>query len=361
MHSITFNPGPSQITSQVYNDIRHACDEKLLEISHRSPRFNELSEKTITELAKYLELPDGYEIFYTSSAHQGWEQALLSTTNIQTEKTFHIGLGSFSEKWAKIADRLGYDFGLESVPYAQAPDYQNIEVPSDVTTLCVCHNETSTGVRMRDEDLVYLRSAYPEQFIAVDITSSAGAVKIDFSLADAWLFSVQKAFGLPAGLGILIVNQRVLEKARSLQSINPLGAFGLPYQEEKMRTKFQTPATPNVLSIFLLGEQCERWNKIGGIQEIERQTDEKYAYLECLVKKSEKSEFLVKNPAVRSRTVMALRANEEIVKQAHTKASEHNIILGSGYGDFKSTGIRIANFPSVGMKDFKILEKILYL
>jgi Phosphoserine aminotransferase len=51
--------------------------------------------------------------------------------------------------------------------------------------------------------------------LGVDVTSSMGAVEYNFSVADAWFFSVQKAFGMPAGLGILIVGPKILEKAKN--------------------------------------------------------------------------------------------------------------------------------------------------
>jgi phosphoserine aminotransferase len=54
--------------------------------------------------------------------------------------------------------------------------------------------------------------------IVVDAVSSLPYPDFDFTKLDSVFFSVQKGFGLPAGLGVWIVNEKCIAKAEHLLS-----------------------------------------------------------------------------------------------------------------------------------------------
>ena len=66
------------------------------------------------------------------------------------------------------------------------------------------------------ENIHKVAKQYPDKLIAVDAVSSAPYGDLDYRLLDIVFFSVQKLFGLPAGLGILIVSPRAIEKSEQL-------------------------------------------------------------------------------------------------------------------------------------------------
>ena len=66
---------------------------------------------------------------------------------------------------------------------------------------------------------------------------------------------------------------------------------------------------------------------------------------------------LVDNLLVRSDTVLALKANPKTLSKLKTAAEKKGIKLGNGYGEWKESSFRIANFPAHSKHDYeKLLE-----
>jgi phosphoserine aminotransferase len=59
----------------------------------------------------------------------------------------------------------------------------------------------------------YYFSKIPDALIAVDATSSMAGVELDWQSADIWFASVQKCFGLPAGMAVMVCSPRALQYA----------------------------------------------------------------------------------------------------------------------------------------------------
>ena len=88
--------------------------------------------------------------------------------------------------------------------------------------------------------------------IAVDVTSTFGALRMDWSMADAWFGSVQKCVGLPAGLGFTILSPRAMDKARSRGGARRVAGWQDVLHMAERLAVGQTVETPNVLGIALL-------------------------------------------------------------------------------------------------------------
>ena len=101
----------------------------------------------------------------------------------------------------------------------------------------------------------------------------------DYSKVDSVFFSVQKGFGLPAGLGVWMVNQRCIDKANQLLSKGlSIGSFHSLPSLHSHALKNQTPETPNVLGIYLLGKVVQDF-LLKGINTIRKETEYKAALL----------------------------------------------------------------------------------
>lgn len=66
-----------------------------------------------------------------------------------------------------------------------------------------------------------------------------------------------------------------------------------------------------------------------------------------------------KNREDRSQTVIVVDCQNKATT-IRAKAKEQKIIIGSGYGKYKETHLRIANFPALTITDMKKLIKTLY-
>ncbi|MEQ8473332.1 MAG: aminotransferase class V-fold PLP-dependent enzyme [Marinoscillum sp.] len=342
MKQANFYPGPSRVYSNITEYIYEAYMDGIMSINHRSQEFMTLLRATKTELRIKLLIPEDYEIIFTSSATECWEIIAQSLTEKGSQ---HFYNGSFGEKWASYASEItktrNVHFGInEKLPTG------DIAMGFDV--LCVTQNETSNATMIGMESMRMLSTENQDKLIAVDVTSSFGGVKLDYLQADVWYGSVQKCLGLPAGMGFMILSPKAVHVAEKIGENTRYNSLVRLIENAQ---KDQTSYTPNVLSIYLLLKTQEASRGIDYINE--KLTGRMDAYTE-LFSQTDGIDFLVENNEVRSTTVLALTATApEKIKH---KATDRGIVLGSGYGPWKKSTFRIANFPAIKTKE---VEKLL--
>jgi phosphoserine aminotransferase len=381
MKKVFFTPGPAELYPTVERHIQTALEEQIGSISHRSQKFRDIYRFTVEQLRTLMNIPESHAIFFTGSATEVWERIIQ---NCVEHETFHLVNGSFSQKFHDFAVELGKYAHKAEKPLGEGFDYEDFSKRSDqkktknkillrgasselldtndnqptiseyAELVCVTQNETSTGVQMRVEDIHQLKRSHPNQLFCVDMVSAAPYPDLRYDLIDSAFFSVQKAFGLPAGLGVWIANERCLEKAKRLQKYEiAVGTYHSLTTLWKNYEKWETPETPNVWSIYLLGKVAEDLNRIG-IETVRRETDLKARKLYDFATKHPDYSVFVQNPNHRSATVVVLetkRPAEGVIEALKAK----NIVLGSGYGKLKDNQIRIANFPAVSVAQVEAL------
>ena len=342
-----FTPGPAELYPTFYQHLQTAMDEQIGSISHRSQRFRDIYKFTDGQLRTLLNVPATHSIFFTGSASEVWERVLL---NCVEHESFHLVNGAFSRKFFDYALALHKYAHVMEKPPGEGFDYADVEVSEYAELVCLTHNETSSGVQMRPAEIHKLKRKYPKKLFCVDMVSSVPYAALDFKLIDSAFFSVQKAFGMPAGMGVWIAGRTCLEKAERLQKYDSMtiGAHHtLPTLWKHYQT-FETPATPNVLFIYLLGKIAEDFNKIG-IDTIRKQTEEKARMLYKFLEESDAYEPFVKPERQRSQTVV-VASTKQPSAEVIGRATQAGFVVGSGYGPLKDAQIRIANFPAVSIE-----------
>ncbi len=357
MIDLTFNVGPSKISPETKADIYRAVEDNILELSHRGPEFAEISRHAVEGLRKLFNVPKDWHILYTTSATEAMELAIRSTVK---KTSFHFTCGNFSEYFERIA-KDNFKTPLTQKAIWGEPNDFDYNIPDEAELITITHNETSTGCMSSMEDIVKVRKKYPDKFLAIDGTSIMGSVKVDVTQADIWLYSVQKCFGLPSGMGIFICHPRVVERAIDLNTrgINPSGAFGLEKMVTKIKKNYNTIATPNILDIYLSAQQTQRFLDAGGIEYLDNFTHTKAKKLYDFIDASEKIEPFMKDKNARSVSVICGKSDPETIAQIHTACEKNGIKMGGGYGKMKTETFRIANFPSITMEDIEKLINVL--
>lgn len=356
MKQTYFTPGPAELYPTFAQHLQTAMDEQLGSISHRSQRFRDIYKHTDEQLRALMNIPASHGIFFVGSASEVWERVLL---NCVEHESFHLVNGSFSRKFYDYAQGLHKFAHIQEKPFGEGFDAAEVEVPEYAELVCMTHNETSSGVQMRPVEMHKLKRKYPKKLFCVDIVSSAPYPDLDFSLIDSAFFSVQKAFGMPAGLGVWIAGETCLNKAERLQKYDSMtiGAHhNLPTLWKNYQT-FETPATPNVLAIYLLGKIAEDLNRIG-IDNVRKQTEEKARMLYRFVENDDRYAPFVQQERHRSQTVV-VATTKAPAKDVIAKGKEAGMVIGSGYGKFKDSQIRIANFPAVSVEQTEKLIGVL--
>ncbi|SHK81152.1 aminotransferase class V-fold PLP-dependent enzyme [Hymenobacter psychrotolerans] len=335
----TFNPGPSQVYPQVRQYLQDAFDEGWLSAPHRGERFTGLMRQTVQELKNKLNVPQDYTVFFMSSATECWEVLAQSLT---PRKSFHLYSGAFGEKWYEYAKALrpasvGYPFGLNEVP-----DVAALPLPDDETDLvCITQNETSNATQLRDGFILNLYNRLGSALLAVDATSSMAGVQLKYIKADVWYASVQKCFGLPAGLSLMILSPRAVARLREINERSHYNSLASQY--EKM-LNWQTTHTPNVLNIYLLYRVLQDRPVIKAVhQHLQDRATKLYDYFEQATQLTP----LVTNPETRSTTVIGLQGTPTLIEEVKRRALAQGLQLGNGYGNWKAGSLRIANFPAI--------------
>jgi phosphoserine aminotransferase len=347
---ISFYPGPSKVHEEIPQYVKDAYRKGILSINHRSIEFMKISERTITLLKEKLDVPKNYKVFYTSSATECWE---IIAQSVVSKRSYHIYNGAFGEKWYEYSNRLRS--GARQFPFdkEELPNANKYKFGAGDGVICITHNETSNGTQVPEEFIRDVKQNNPQHLVAVDATSSMAGVILNFEVADIWFASVQKCFGLPAGLALMICSPLAMEKVEQLNERNFYNS--LAFMNDMMQ-KWQTPFTPNVLNIYLLMRVLENSKPIGVV---DQKLKKRYRKWVKFFEEENTFSHLIKNKAAHSFTVLPISASENAIAKIKRDAKEKGFLLGEGYGDLKPTTFRIANFPALRKKEIEKLKDFL--
>lgn len=347
---ISFYPGPSRVYDEIPKYVKAAHRKGIMSMNHRSEEFMKMCEKTVLLLKEKLSIPDSYKVYFLTSATECWEVIAQSLT---LNSSHHIYNGAFGEKWFEYTRKLipgaqGHLFGREDL--LDPSKY----VFSDGDLIGITQNETSNGTQVSNEIINSVRSNNPDHLLAIDATSSMAGIYLDFSAADVWYASVQKCFGLPAGLSIMICSPKAIQRMKTKGERDHYNSLTLI---DSMMDKWQTSCTPNVLGIYLLMRVMK---EVDNINKVEARLQHRLLQWTEFLDKNKAFHHLVGNETVRSTTVLAIAMREDFdMQKLKMKARQNGFQLGEGYGDLKKNTFRIANFPAIRRKEIQKLMHFL--
>ena len=347
---INFTPGPSQLYFTVEDHVRQAFKEGVPSLSHRSKKFEAISQEATEGLRQLIGIPDTHHLYFTGSANEIWERIVQ---NLVEKKSFHLVNGAFSKRFYEIAQQLNKQPHKIEVEPGRGFD-GDLAIPDDVELIAATHNETSTGVVTNLDFIHRLKEQCPSALVAVDAVSSLPYPKFDFSKIDTAFFSVQKGFGLPAGLGVWIANDSCLAKAEQLveKGISIGSYHNLPTLHAHA-LKNQTPETPNVLGIYLLAKVAADMLR-RGIDLIRKETEYKAAILYQALETHRSLSAFVEDRRQQSKTVIVAQCGDHTEKLT-SFLTEKGLHPGDGYGASRKTQLRFANFPTHSKEQYELL------
>ncbi len=344
-----FTPGPSQLYFTVEDHMRTAFREGIPSLSHRSKKFEAIFQEAFEGLQALLNLPPGYQMYFTSSATEVWERII---ENLVEENSFHLVNGSFSKRFYEIAVQLKRK--PTKVEAEAGKGFSNVDVPGSPELIAATHNETSTGVATPLDVIYALKDRHPEALLAVDAVSSLPYPDFDYNKLDTVFFSVQKAFGLPAGLGVWLANERCVTRAESLLAKGlSIGSYHTLPSLKLHADKRQTPETPNVLSIYLLAKVVQDFLR-RGVSTLRRETEYKSAILYQELASHRLIKPFVTDPQHQSKTVIVADCGLHTERLSRALQAK-GLFPGDGYGSLKKTQLRFANFPAHSKEQFELL------
>jgi aspartate aminotransferase-like enzyme len=250
--------------------------------------------------------------------------------------------GAFSDRWLGVATANGKQADPLQVEWGRAITAEAVDralSSGRYDAITVVHNETSTGVLNRLDEIAEVVRGYPDVLFLVDAVSSMAGVRIP---VDAWgidvcLAGMQKAFSLPAGLAVASVSERALERAKTIEHRGYYFDF---LEMAKYDDRDMTPSTPAIAQIHALDAQLDDILAEGPAERFRRHAD-----LARIAQEWARSRFsLFAESGFESPTVTCVENTRGIsVADLNAELGRQHVMLSNGYGKLKETTFRIGH------------------
>ena len=347
-HRKLFSPGPIE----VHPDLLQAMTAPM--VSHRGKEYKQLHARIRPKLKKLL-CTEANVYLLTSSGTGGMEAAMR---NGVARKVLTCAVGAFGERWHKIARANGIESELLAVEWGKGLRPERIEAKlkeGGFDAVAVTHNETSTGVMNPLREIGEAVRRFDDVLLMADCVSSMAGARIE---PDAWgvdvaLAGVQKAFGLPPGLGIMVVSDRALARAETIEH------RGFYFDLLKFRdqdAKDQTPETPAISLVYALDAMLDRALTEG--------IEARFARTEAMARECNAwaaDRFgLFAEEGFRSVTMTCVANTRGIdVGAMIGSVAERGFTIADGYGKLKGETFRIAHMGDLAVDDLRDLLSVI--
>ena len=317
-------------------------------INHRGPEFKRLLEE-IQEKLKYVFQTKNPVVILTSSGTGGMEFAVGNVVG-DGDVVLIPSMGFFCDRFARIVESYGGRVSWIPVEWGfpVKPDMveEAFKKESNVKAILLVHNETSTGVLVKDLPEISRIAHEHGALVIVDAISSLGGVDlpVDRWGIDACVTGSQKCIAAPPGLALVSVSERFVEEAKRKKTRSlyfDLEAY-LDYME-----RGQTPYTPSVPLFYALDEALKMIVEEGLEARIRRHkkcSEAFYRAVEALG-----LEVYPREPEYRSVTVIAIKVPKGIEAEELRKvmSEKYGVVIGGGHGRLKGLIVRIGCMGNV--------------
>jgi aspartate aminotransferase-like enzyme len=242
-------PGPTGLPPSV----RVAGGRQM--INHRGPEFAAMLARILDGIKPFFGTT-GDVAMITAAGTGGLEAAVVNTLS-PGDRVLGVSIGSFGDRYAKIARTYGADVTKLDVEWGQAADPAVLREElgrSDYNAVLLTHNETSTGVMNPIPELAaVIHEVAPNALILVDTVSSLGAVPFQM---DAWGVDVvvtgsQKAWMSAPGLAMIAASERAWAAMET--ATMPRVYLDLRAHRDAHRSG-ETPFTPAIAVVYQVDE-----------------------------------------------------------------------------------------------------------
>lgn len=342
-----FSAGPSMLPLPVLERAaKEMTDYKgsgmsVMEMSHRSPVYEEIIANAEQNLRKLMNIPDNYKVLFLQGGATTQFAAVPLNLMNKHRKADYIISGQFSKKAADEAAKYGEvnvlasskDKNFSYVPYVD-------KFSPDADYVHICYNNTIYGTTFH-----YIPETGGIPLVA-DMSSYILSAPIDVTRFGLIYAGAQKNMG-PAGVTVVIVREDLIGNAR------PETPVMLDYKVQADNGSMYN--TPPCYSIYIAGLVFEWILELGGLEAMEKINREKaailYDYLDQskLFKATAQKEF-------RSRmNVCFVTGSEELDKKFCAEAKAAGFVNLKGHRSVGGMRASIYNaMPIEGVK--KLVE-----
>ncbi|MBE6939652.1 MAG: 3-phosphoserine/phosphohydroxythreonine transaminase [Ruminococcaceae bacterium] len=264
-----FSAGPAMMPEPVLEEIRQELMNYqgsgmcVMEMSHRSPVFQQIIDQAEADLRRLMEIPDNYKVLFVQGGGT-LQFAMVPMNLMKNGKACYVETGSWSKKAIAEAKKYGEVTVIASSAdknFTYIPDCSQLDIPDDCDYVYICENETINGVTWNQLPNTKGHVLVADQS---SLFLSRPCKVSDYGLIWA---GVQKNVG-PAGLAVVIIREDLLRE--DLPTYVPTY---LSYKTHADNSSLYN--TPNCWAIYCCGKVFRYLLEIGGLEEMARRNEAK--------------------------------------------------------------------------------------
>lgn len=341
------NAGPAILPEEVIKEAQEqlftlpGAGMSILEMSHRSKKFDEILLSAKNGIKSLLDISDDYEILFL----QGGASLQFSMVPLNLmppkNKADYIVTGSWSKKAVKEAKRVGtvnIAASTESENFKRIPKLEEIKFDPDSAYVHFTSNNTIYGTQWHAEPQV---GNLP---LVCDASSDILFKKIDVSKYALIYAGAQKNIG-PSGVVLVILRKDLLE--RSSDSLHTMLNYKTHVENNSLYN------TPNTFGIYMIDLVAKHLVKKGGLDAMYKTNLEKAKLLyDCI----DSSDGYYKGHAEKdSRSLMNVTfrlPSEELEKKFIDEVTKAGFVGLKGHRSVGGLRASIYNaFPLLGIQE----------
>jgi phosphoserine aminotransferase len=347
--ALNFTAGPSALPVSVLERVREELLDyrgtgvSVLEMSHRSPEFEEILVGAEKRLRRILAIPDEYAVIFLQGG--GSLQFSMVPMNLclpgKPVDVLHTGLWT-AKAIAELKKGTPYRLAAstEAVKFTRVPRREEIVLSPDASYVYLCSNNTIEGTQWK---------SFPETGsvpLVADMSSDIASRRVDVRRFGLIFAGAQKNLG-PAGVTIVIIRRDWAERAdKKLPTL-------LQYRTQiEDRSLYHTPPMFAVYITGLVLQWIESQGGVAGLAKInEAKARRLYdaidasGFYSCPVEKDSRSDMNV--------VFRVAGANEAIEKGFLRAASQARIVGVAGHRSVG--GMRVSLYNAVTIEAVEAL------
>jgi len=272
-----FSAGPATLPLPVLEKVQGellaypGAGASVMEISHRSKAFAEIHAGAKANIAKLLDLPEGYHVLFLQGG-ASLQFSMLAMNFLQGGAADYVQSGSWANKAmgeAKKHGTVNTAWSGKADNFVRMPKPAELALTDGAAYVHFTSNETIQGITMYEEPET---NGVP---LFCDASSDFLSRPLDMSKYAMLYAGAQKNVG-PAGTAVVIIRDDMLEK----------GPEGLPslLDYKLMADNDSLYNTPSCFIIYIIGE-VTRWvlEEFGGLAQMAAHNEKKAALIYDLI------------------------------------------------------------------------------
>ncbi len=290
----------------------------VMEMSHRSPVYENIIKKVEADFRKVMNIPDNYKVLFLQGG-ASTQFAAIPLNLMKTGKADYICSGQFSTKAYKEAQKYGDAKAVASSKednFTYIPETTRDTFRPDADYVHICYNNTIYGTKFN-----YIPDTGDIPLVA-DMSSCIMSEPVDVTKFGVIYAGAQKNMA-PAGLTVVIVREDLLGNAR------PETPSMLDWQ--LMAENDSMYNTPPCYAIYVAGLVYEWILELGGLDKMKEMNEKKANLLYDYLDSQDYYIAPVKKECRSMMNVTFVTGNEELDKKFPKEAEKAGLMNLKGH------------------------------